>query len=116
MKGFCSIAHRKGFTIVEIMIAVAIIGLISAIAIPSYRVIRARSLSVIKATNAGLVNDAVDIWAMDNYLLDGAPIGATVTNYIKGGFQALQVGEVQPNLAGITGRTVGHVFTAADLY
>jgi prepilin-type N-terminal cleavage/methylation domain-containing protein len=58
-------AH-KGFTLVEIMIVVLIIGILLAIAVPNF--IRARETSRAKACVANLkqIESAKEQWAMDN--------------------------------------------------
>jgi len=79
----------KGFTLVEIMIVVAIIGIIIAIAIPSF--IRARETSRGRACQENLskIDGAKEQYALDNNLGEGDTITgglATLvgaTNYIK---------------------------------
>ena len=57
---------RKGFTLVEIMIVVLIIGILLAIAVPNF--IKARESSRLKSCIANLkqLDSAKEQWAMDN--------------------------------------------------
>lgn len=75
---------RKGFTLVEIMIVVAIIGLLSVLALPSF--IKSRK----QAQGRRIMNDvrqmdgAVDQWAMEYAKKDGDAIDTTaVATYLK---------------------------------
>jgi prepilin-type N-terminal cleavage/methylation domain-containing protein len=56
---------KAGFTLTEIMIVVAIIGLLAVIAIPAYAQSRARSAQTLCISNLRCINDAKAQWAMD---------------------------------------------------
>jgi prepilin-type N-terminal cleavage/methylation domain-containing protein len=58
--------NRRGFTLVEIMIVVAIIGLLAAIAIPNYKLARDRSRMTSCVTNLHRIDGAIQEWAMES--------------------------------------------------
>ncbi len=80
---------KKAFTLVEILIVVAIIGLLAAIGIPSFIGARQGAEARMKEVNVAAVNAAKDQWAIINNKAVGtsvvwtniAPyIGNSVTN------------------------------------
>ena len=76
---------RRGFTLVEIMIVVLIIGILLAIAVPNF--IQARESSRQKSCIANLrqIESAKEQWAMDTKAAANAAtaIGSLVPTYIK---------------------------------
>ena len=77
--------RRKGFTLVEIMIVVAIIGLLAAIAIPNFVQARTRAQQNACLANLKQVQGAISLYALDNGLSDANSVamGNLVSTYIK---------------------------------
>lgn len=77
---------KSAFTLVEIMIVVAIIGLLAVIAIPTYMKSRLASRTSACIDNLRQIDGAKEQYAMDANLNDGALIAnAALDPYIKGG-------------------------------
>jgi prepilin-type N-terminal cleavage/methylation domain-containing protein len=77
-------SRREGFTLVEIMIVVAIIGLLASIAIPNF--VKARTTAQMNAclSNLRQIDGAVQQWALDTKQGDNAAVTAQdVLPYLK---------------------------------
>ena len=79
-------AKRAGFTLVEIMIVVAIIALLAAIAVPNFLRSRKRSQATQILEDLRVIDSAVDQYAIETNKSSGATVvWADVQNYLKTG-------------------------------
>jgi prepilin-type N-terminal cleavage/methylation domain-containing protein len=77
-------SKRAGFTLVEIMIVVAIIALLAAIAVPGFLRARKRSQASKVLNDLRLISGAVDQYAIENGKKSSEPVPvAAWTNYLK---------------------------------
>jgi prepilin-type N-terminal cleavage/methylation domain-containing protein len=78
--------RRGGFTLVEIMIVVAIIALLAAIAVPGFLRARKRSQASRIINDLRLIDSAVDQYAIENNKASGFTVTtAEWTKYLKAG-------------------------------
>jgi prepilin-type N-terminal cleavage/methylation domain-containing protein len=78
--------RRGGFTLVEIMIVVAIIALLAAIAVPGFLRARKRSQASRIINDLRLIDSAVDQYAIETNKKSGDPVAVSDwTNYLKKG-------------------------------
>jgi prepilin-type N-terminal cleavage/methylation domain-containing protein len=98
---------RAGFTLVEIMIVVAIIALLASIAVPNFLRSRKRSQATQVLEDLRLIDAAVDQYAIENNKKAGDSVTwADVQKYLKTGTRLEQSGGND-----IIGGTYGTTFT-----
>jgi prepilin-type N-terminal cleavage/methylation domain-containing protein len=88
-------SNKSGFTLVEIMIVVAIIGLLAAIAIPNF--VRARTTSQMNAciNNLRQIDGAAQQWALETKQATNAVPGYTdISVYLKNAVSCPAAGTV----------------------
>ncbi|MGD0624355.1 MAG: prepilin-type N-terminal cleavage/methylation domain-containing protein [Thermodesulfobacteriota bacterium] len=103
--------HRnpKGFTLVELMIVTAVIGILTAIAIPQYNLYRVRGFMVTTRCDTKNVHTAVQAWIAEN--VTGTPPAETcagpgqMVNYSAARVSAGVIVVVAPG-GDVTGRHV----------
>jgi prepilin-type N-terminal cleavage/methylation domain-containing protein len=77
---------NSGFTLVEIMIVVAIIGLLAAIAIPNFARARTTSQQNACINNLRQIDGAKQSWALENtQVLTATPVDSQVQPYLGRG-------------------------------
>ena len=75
---------RAGFTLVEIMIVVAIIALLAAIAVPGFLRARKRSQASRILNDLRMIDSAVDQYSIETSRTSGATVNtADWTNYVR---------------------------------
>jgi prepilin-type N-terminal cleavage/methylation domain-containing protein len=78
--------RRGGFTLVEIMIVVAIIALLAAIAVPNFLRARKRSQATQVLEDLRLIDSAIDQYAIETNKSGGAAVNFTdIKAYLKTG-------------------------------
>lgn len=77
--------QRGGFTLVEIMIVVAVIALLAAIAVPGFLRARKRSQATFILNNLRIIDAAKEQYAADNNKQDMTPTAGDLAPYFKPG-------------------------------
>ncbi len=86
--------RRGGFTLVEIMIVVAIIALLAAIAVPGFLRARKRSQASRVINDLRLIDSAVDQYAIENNKSTGDVVSTDAwTQYMKRGSALYNTGQ-----------------------
>src|SRR4051812_48912606 len=98
--------RRGGFTLVEIMIVVAIIALLAAIAVPSFLRARKRSQATATLETLRMIDGAKDQYALENAKGSGITPGPTdLAPYVKSGsklYELLIAGTAPADALGAT--------------
>jgi prepilin-type N-terminal cleavage/methylation domain-containing protein len=102
--------RRGGFTLVEIMIVVAIIALLAAIAVPNFLRARKRSQATRVLEDLRMIDSATDQYAIENNKTSGMnPAWTDLKNYLKVGSVLYSTG------ADIFGDSYGPTFSVDTL-
>jgi prepilin-type N-terminal cleavage/methylation domain-containing protein len=81
-----SCREQQAFTLVEIMIVVAIIGLLAALAVPSFIKVRKESQAKRIVNDARQIDAAIDTWALQAGAADGDAVDLVqAAQYTKSG-------------------------------
>lgn len=109
--------NRQAFTLVEIMIAIAILGLLATIGIPSFQKARQNTMKKSALSNTRLV-----IFAVNEYNLEEGYPGSNnvmvseIADYLKGGIEGMKVGEINIDKEAIANGTESPADLVATLY
>ena len=83
-----------GFTLVEIMIVVAIIAVLAAIAVPAWLRSRKRTQAARVINDLRMISAAIDQYAVENSKMAGAPVDPSDwTTYMKKGTALYSTGQ-----------------------
>ncbi len=77
--------NRHGYTLVEILIVVAIIALMTSIAVPTFLRSRARSQATVMLNNLRIIDAAKEQYATDTGRATGLVTAGTIAVYLKSG-------------------------------
>ena len=111
-----SLCEQQAFTLVEIMIVVAILGLLAALAVPSFIKVRKESQAKRIVNDARQIDAAIDTWALQAGAADGDAVDLVqAAEYMKSG--TINPSDVlgNPYLIGTVGNTQMAISAATKL-
>jgi prepilin-type N-terminal cleavage/methylation domain-containing protein len=87
-------SRATGFTLIEIMIVVAVIALLAAIAVPGFLRARKRSQAADVLNDLRMIDSAVNQYAIENGKTGGGPVAVDDwMRYVKPGTRLAETGE-----------------------
>ena len=111
----CNTYNRdnRGFTLVEIMIVVAIVGLLAALAVPGFVKARKQSQGRRIMNDCRQMDGAIDQWSVNSGIADGTTIDSVAAGtYLKTTWNTIDLLGNQWGGTGVTGSNQIQVSTA----
>ena len=99
---------RGGFTLVEIMIVVAIIALLAAIAVPGFLRSRKRSQATAILNDARVIDGAIDQYAIENNMTGSSTVQASLLHGFFKPNSRLYIQSANNSLADIMGNNYSY--------
>jgi len=83
------IGSNRAFTLIELIIVVAVIALLTTMAIPNFLRTRLMTRQTVCQNNLRQIEGAVDRWVFENNISEGAAVGSAeeqvIYSYLRGG-------------------------------
>ena len=94
--------NRKGFTLIELMIVIAIIGILAAMAIPNFKKARWSARQKSCYSNIRVLQGAIEMYNMDNNTMISGPGDPQLAALVAGNYIKKQEDFTSPNTPEVT--------------